>query len=72
MGDEWQQKAASLTFEAAMEALETTVARLEEEQLSLEEAEQLYLWGRALAARCRQLLDEAELRLEEIGAGASA
>ncbi len=70
MGGELEQKAASLTFEAAIEALESTVARLEEGQLPLEEAERLYLWGRALAARCRQLLDEAELRLEEIGAEA--
>ncbi len=68
----WEAKAATLSFEEAMAQLEEVVARLEGEPLPLEEAERLYLWGRALAARCRQLLDEAELRLEEIGAEAPA
>ena len=61
-----RHKAMALSFEEAMEALQETVAQLEEEQLPLEEAEALYLWGRILAAHCQRLLDEAELRLETL------
>lgn len=56
----------ALSFEAAFEALETVVAELEAGRPALEEALALYERGQALAARCAQLLDGAELRVQAL------
>jgi exodeoxyribonuclease VII small subunit len=54
------------SYEALMERLQTVVERLETGQLPLAEALQLYEEGVALAARCQQMLDAAELRVERL------
>lgn len=56
----------SLTFEAAYAELETLIARLEADSLSLEASVELYERGRALAAHCQTMLDSAELRVSRL------
>ncbi|WP_322800763.1 exodeoxyribonuclease VII small subunit [Thermoflexus sp.] len=53
-----------LTFEEALSELEQIVRALESGGLPLEEAMALYERGRALADRCQQLLQEAQLRVQ--------
>ncbi len=53
-----------LTFEEALSELEQIVRALEGGGLPLEEAMALYERGRALADRCQQLLQEAQLRVQ--------
>ena len=55
-----------LTFEEAFRELETTVRRLEEGDLTLEQAIFLYERGMLLAQRCNDTLDAAELRVQQI------
>jgi exodeoxyribonuclease VII small subunit len=57
------------TFEALLEELRRTVATLEEDQLTLEEAVTAYETAVSLANACSDLLDNAELRIREIDAG---
>lgn len=59
----------ALSFEAAFEALAAVVAQLEDGDLALEEALTLFERGQALAARCGQLLDEAELKVKTLVPG---
>jgi exodeoxyribonuclease VII small subunit len=56
--------AASLSFEGALEQLEQTVARLEEGELPLEEALELFESGVKLSRHCNQTLEAAERRIE--------
>ena len=61
-----------LSFERAIEELETIVKRLEEGKVPLEESVAIYERGEALKRRCEQLLRQAEARVEKIttdGAG---
>jgi exodeoxyribonuclease VII small subunit len=51
-------------FEAAIAELETTVKRLEEGDLSLEKALELYERGVQLSRYCHARLEEAERRIE--------
>ena len=51
-------------FEAAIAELETTVKRLEEGDLSLEQALELYERGVQLSRFCHARLEEAERRIE--------
>ncbi|MBS60975.1 MAG: exodeoxyribonuclease VII small subunit [Anaerolineaceae bacterium] len=55
----------SLDFEASLTELESIVSKLENNQLSLQESLQLYKRGELLSKRCNQLLDEAELQIDE-------
>ena len=55
-----------LSFEEAFNELEETVQRLEEGDLTLEEAIALYEWGMALARRCSDTLDTAELQVQQL------
>jgi exodeoxyribonuclease VII small subunit len=55
-----------LTYEQAFEELGTLVEQLETGDLPLEEALELYERGQALAARCNELLEHAELRLRQL------
>ena len=59
-------EAAAPTYEALMERLQQVVARLETGELPLAEAVALYEEGVALAARCQQLLEAAELRVQQL------
>jgi exodeoxyribonuclease VII small subunit len=64
-----------LTFEEALQELSTIVQQLEEGELELEKTVALYQRGQALAARCQTLLDEVELRVQQLqpdGAGGTA
>ena len=55
------------SFEDALAELEEIVSRLETGDLALEESLSLFERGQTLAALCNQALDQAELRLEQIG-----
>jgi exodeoxyribonuclease VII small subunit len=55
-----------LTFEKAIEELESIVKRLEEGKVPLEESVTIYERGEALKQRCEELLRQAEARVEKI------
>ena len=55
-----------LTFEQAFEELQEVVAGLESGELALEDSLRLFERGQALAERCSQLLEKAELRLRQL------
>jgi exodeoxyribonuclease VII small subunit len=55
-----------LTFEQAFKELEESVSKLESGELPLEESLALYERGQALAAYCGKMLDEAELKIEQV------
>lgn len=60
------QNDAGLTFEQAFEELETIVGKLEAGELTLEESVALYERGQTLARLCGDLLDNAELRIQQL------
>lgn len=55
-----------LAYEQAFNELEEIVGRLEEGDLPLEEALGLFERGQALAGRCTELLENAELKLRQL------
>jgi len=55
-----------MRFEEAFEELAALVRKLESGDLELEESLGLFERGQALAARCSQLLEEAELSLRQL------
>lgn len=55
-----------MDYEEAFAELEQVVAKLELGDLPLEEALATFERGQALAARCTELLDQAELKLKEL------
>jgi exodeoxyribonuclease VII small subunit len=55
-----------MTFEKAIEELESIVKRLEGGQVPLEESVAIYERGQALKGRCEELLKQAEARVEKI------
>jgi exodeoxyribonuclease VII small subunit len=55
-----------LTFERAIEELESIVKRLEEGKVPLEESVAIYERGENLKRRCEELLRQAEARVEKI------
>ena len=59
---------SEMTFERALYELEKTVAKMEKEELALDEALNLYEKGVKLSAFCRTKLDEAELKIETVNA----
>ena len=61
-----QESVDKLSFEQAFGELEATVAALEGNQFPLEQALALYERGRALAQRCSSLLDQAELKVQQL------
>lgn len=62
---------ATLSFEQAMEELESIVLRLEDGKAPLEESVAIYERGEALKARCEDLLRQAEARVEKIALDAA-
>jgi exodeoxyribonuclease VII small subunit len=58
-----------LTYEAAFSELQDIVATLEGEPASLDQAMSLFERGQALARRCAQLLDDAELKVKRLAGG---
>jgi exodeoxyribonuclease VII small subunit len=55
-----------LSFEKAIEELDSIVKRLEEGKVPLEESVAIYERGEALKRRCEELLRQAEARVEKI------
>lgn len=55
-----------LTYEQAFTELEQTVAALESDDHSLESALSLFERGQALARRCAELLDKADLKVQQL------
>ena len=60
-----------LSFERAIDELETIVKRLEEGKVPLEESVAIYERGEALKRRCEDLLRQAEARVQKITLDAS-
>lgn len=54
------------TFEQLLQELDETVSKLENSELSLDEAVATYEKSVELAAACAELLDNAELRIRQI------
>jgi exodeoxyribonuclease VII small subunit len=61
---------ADLSYEQAFQELEATVGQLEAGNLPLEEAMALFERGQLLAARCTELLEVAELKLQQLTSAA--
>jgi exodeoxyribonuclease VII small subunit len=55
-----------LSFERAMEELESIVTKLEGGKVPLEESVTIYERGESLKRRCEELLRQAEVRVEKI------
>lgn len=63
---ELETAAEKLSFEAAYAELEELVLKLDTGDLPLEESVKLFERGRKLAIYCQGLLDEAELRVNQL------
>ena len=57
---------SQLSFERAIEELESIVRRLEDGKVPLEESVAIYERGEALKRRCEDLLRQAEARVQKI------
>jgi exodeoxyribonuclease VII small subunit len=57
---------SEMSYEQAFEALQEVIGSLETGEKPLEEALALFERGQALYQRCNQLLDQAELRLQQL------
>ena len=66
------KQVAALSFEAAIERLETIVDELESGTLTLEESIARYEEGMKLSKQLTRTLDEAEKRIERLAPGAAA
>jgi exodeoxyribonuclease VII small subunit len=66
MADATNADVKELSFERAIEELETIVKRLEEGKVPLEESVAIYERGEVLKRRCEDLLRQAEARVEKI------
>lgn len=71
MADNTHADVKKLSFEKAIEELESIVKRLEEGKVPLEESVAIYERGEALKRRCQELLQQAEARVEKITLDAS-
>jgi exodeoxyribonuclease VII small subunit len=66
MAEDINADVGRLSFERAVEELESIVKRLEEGKVPLEESVAIYERGEALKRRCDELLRQAEARVEKI------
>ncbi|MDX2148663.1 MAG: exodeoxyribonuclease VII small subunit [Planctomycetota bacterium] len=57
---------AELSFEAALDAIEDLITRIESGEIGLEESIVAYERGVALVKRCRDALQKAELKVETL------
>lgn len=64
-----QSDIASMSFEKALEELESIVKRLESGDVELEQSIAIYERGAALKAHCEKKLKDAELKVEKIVLG---
>ena len=68
--DELEKKPVEqLTYEQAFKELETIVADLESDEHPLEDALSLFERGQVLANHCADLLDKAELKVQQLTGG---
>jgi len=58
------------TFEASMERLEQIVRLMEKGEVTLDDSLKLFQEGTQLVERCGKLLDEAQMQVDKITAGA--
>ncbi len=65
-----EKKIEDMTFEEAMDALDTVVRALEGGEVPLEKSIALYERGDSLKKHCEAKLGEAELKVEKITASA--
>jgi exodeoxyribonuclease VII small subunit len=65
-GAEGPQHEEPLAFEEALGRLDEAVAALESGQLPLEDALLLFEEGMRLTRRCQEILDRAELRVQQL------
>jgi exodeoxyribonuclease VII small subunit len=56
----------TLSFEEAFAEMEAVVRQLEDGELPLDESLALFERGQALSARCRQLLEAADLKVQQL------
>ncbi|MFD0670525.1 exodeoxyribonuclease VII small subunit [Cohnella sp. GCM10027633] len=63
------EEQASMTFEQAMESLESIVAKLESGDVPLETAIELFQEGMRLSGLCGQKLEQVERRIEMLVEG---
>jgi exodeoxyribonuclease VII small subunit len=66
MADNNNADVKKLSFERALEELESIVKRLEDGKVALEESVIIYERGEALKRRCEELLRQAEARVDKI------
>jgi exodeoxyribonuclease VII small subunit len=66
MAENTQMDVRKLSFERAMEELESIVTRLEGGKVPLEESVTIYERGESLKRRCEELLRQAEARVDRI------
>jgi exodeoxyribonuclease VII small subunit len=66
MTENTQVDVKKLSFENAIEELETIVRRLEDGKVPLEESVAIYERGESLKRRCEELLRQAEARVDKI------
>jgi exodeoxyribonuclease VII small subunit len=71
MAENAQTDVKKLSFERAIEELESIVKRLEDGKVPLEESVTIYERGEALKRRCEELLRQAEARVDKITTDAS-
>jgi exodeoxyribonuclease VII small subunit len=66
MADTTHADVKTLSFERAIEELESIVKRLEDGKVPLEESIAIYERGESLKRRCEELLRQAEARVDKI------
>lgn len=66
MTNQIEKSLENIPYEQALAELEQIVSDLESSERPLEEALALYERGQVLARYCSKLLDQAELRIEQI------
>ncbi len=54
------------SFEEALKELESIVSKLEDDSITLEESVKLYEDGIKLSRFCSEILNQAELRIEQV------
>lgn len=59
-------KEEQISFETALKELEQIVGKLEDESVPLEEAIDLFEEGTKLSSYCSNILEKAELRIEQV------
>lgn len=71
MADKIPADIKKLSFEAALQELETIVSELETGEVDLEKSIKVYERGTALKAHCEDKLREAEMKVEKITLGSA-